>query len=182
MIRLTMRPGHHRRWIAAVFSAGLAGCATVGPDYERPPIEATATDWIDRESVPVAEAEFIAWWRNLGDPVLTRLVEASLQDNLTIRQALLRVEEARARRAQIRASALPSVGADASVTALQQSLNANPGFAQIPGFQRELEIYDVGGSLAWQIDLWGQTRRALEAGDARIEGAIRAVLNEQSPG
>ena len=175
MIRLTMRPRHHRRWIAAVFSAGLAGCATGGPDYERPPIEATATDWIDRESVPVAEAEFIAWWRNLGDPVLTRLVEASLQDNLTIRQALLRVEEARARRAQIRASALPSVGADASVTALQQSLNANPGFAQIPGFQRELEIYDVGGSLAWQIDLWGQTRRALEAGDARIEGAIAAA-------
>ena len=101
MIRLTMRPRHHRRWIAAVFSAGLAGCATVDPDYERPPIEAAATDWIDRESVPVAEAEFIAWWRNLGDPVLTRLVEASLQDNLTIRQALLRVEEARDRKSVV---------------------------------------------------------------------------------
>ena len=163
--------------MAAAFqlAAGLAACASVGPDYERPELAAMDTGWIDRTNVPVAEEEFIAWWRDLNDPELTRLVEASLNRNLSVRQALVRVDEARARRAQVRAASLPNVSADASVTVLQQSLNENPGLAMIPGFQRELEIYDIGGALAWQIDLWGQTRRAVEAGDARIEAAIAAA-------
>ncbi|MEM7689286.1 MAG: efflux transporter outer membrane subunit [Pseudomonadota bacterium] len=159
----------------ALTAAGLSACASVGPDYERPQLTATDTKWIDRASVPAAEGAFIAWWRDLGDPQLTRLIEASLEENLSVRQALLRVEEARSRRAQVRSAALPSVAADGSVTVLQQSLNANPGLADIPGFVRDFEVYDVGGSLAWQIDLWGQTRRAVEAGGAQIEAAIAAA-------
>ncbi|GMN14986.1 efflux transporter outer membrane subunit [Altererythrobacter sp. MTPC7] len=164
-----------RLLLALAMASTLAGCASVGPDYARPQLEAENTEWIDRTNVPVAEEVFIAWWRDLGDPELTRLIEASLENNLSVRQALLRVEEARARRAQVRAAGLPSVSADSSVTVLQQSLNANPGLADIPGFVREFEVYDIGGSLAWQIDLWGQTRRAVEAGDARAEAAIAAA-------
>ena len=154
----------------------LSACASVGPDYERPELLVENTDWIGRTGVPVAEEEFIAWWRNLGDPELTRLVEASLEQNLSVREAIVRVEEARTRRASVRARGLPEVTADTSVTVLQQSLNANPGLAEIPGFVREFEIYEIGGSLSWQLDLWGQLDRAVEASNASIEAAI-AVAN-----
>ena len=134
-----------------------------------------ATAWIDRPSVPVDERVYVAWWRNLGDPYLAQLIEAGLERNLSIRQALSRVDEARALRDRAAGRLVPEIAADASVTSLQQSLNANPGLDQIPGFQRQFEIYDVGGSLSWQIDLWGQTRRAIEARDAQVEATVAQV-------
>ncbi len=151
-----------------------AACTSVGPDYERPEME-IGSGWMDRTDIAAADGAFIAWWRELGDPELTRLVETALDNNLSVRQALSRIDEARARRGSARASRLPSVSADASVNVIEQSLNASPGVDQIPGFERGFEQYDVGGSLSWQLDLWGQVSRQIESADARIAASIASA-------
>jgi NodT family efflux transporter outer membrane factor (OMF) lipoprotein len=154
--------------------ATAAACTTVGPDYERPELE-TGSGWMDRQGIAAPDGAFIAWWRDLGDPELTRLVEAALDENLSVRQALSRIDEARARRGTVRANRLPSVSADASVNVIEQSRNASPGIDQIPGFERRFEQYDVGASLSWQLDLWGQISRHIESADARLAASVAAA-------
>ena len=164
-----------RRFSILLTGMLLSGCMAVGGDYVREPLPAEQTHWIDRANVAVAEEEFVAWWRDLGDPELARLIETALENNLTIRQGLSRIEEANARRIGARAARYPGVDTESSATVLQQSLNSQPGIALFPGFERRFEQYALGASLNWQVDLWGQTRRRIDAADARVELLIAAA-------
>src|SRR4051812_40609315 len=49
-----------------------------------------------------------SWWTVLNDPTLNQLVDQALAENKTVKQALARVTEARARRAIAGASFWPS--------------------------------------------------------------------------
>ncbi|MEL6486047.1 MAG: TolC family protein, partial [Pseudomonadota bacterium] len=59
--------------------------------------------WISAQDEAALEDQFSAWWRGLNDPELTRLIETALIQNLTVREALSRVDEARALRSNARA-------------------------------------------------------------------------------
>lgn len=163
------------RCLAALAAVCALGACTVGPDYARPGID-TGTSWAEGPRMAAAEDNFIAWWRDLGDPELTRLVESALSDNLSVRQAIERVAEARARRQTVRADYFPNATAESSANIQRQSANANPAIGNIPGLSRNQEIYETGFSLSWEIDLFGRTRRAVEASDAQIDAA-RADAN-----
>jgi hypothetical protein len=86
-----------RAW--ALLAPLLASCASVGPDHQ-PPERAVPPEWREetREGLARGEAELEGWWRRLGDPVLDRLVDRAALEGLDLREALLRVQEARARR------------------------------------------------------------------------------------
>ena len=72
----------------------LSAC-TVGPTYQPPEM-----DLPDRYSLlaPVSKASRadLHWWLDFNDPVLTRLVDTGMQDNLSVAQARERVREAEA--------------------------------------------------------------------------------------
>jgi outer membrane protein TolC len=76
--------------VAAACLLLVAGC-TVGPDYQRP--DAAVSDaW--QAGVRSEPAENVRWWEQFNDPVLTSLVHEACSQNLTLRQAGLRVLEA----------------------------------------------------------------------------------------
>src|SRR5688572_21762199 len=91
--------------------AVAGGCATtireyfangfkVGPNYC--PAEApVAEHWIDYQDSRVHSVPPVdwAWWRIFNDPVLDELVQISSRQNITLREAGFRIEEARAQRA-----------------------------------------------------------------------------------
>lgn len=113
---------------------------------------------------PVAAAE-PAWWAMLGDDDLAALVRRALQANLDLEQAAARLDQATATSRAVRASLLPSLGADASAAAIRQSLEdpqIRP-FAALPGFPREQERYSAGVSATWEIDLFGSASRRRSA-------------------
>src|SRR5947208_3347963 len=105
---LPLRAGH---LIAAVTAATVtfAGCM-VGPGYVRPPLEPPASfkspapaspeRGIDpsREGGPSGDQSALPeeWWRLYRDADLDRLVATATASNQTIRQAVARVDEARA--------------------------------------------------------------------------------------
>ncbi|MEM6856559.1 MAG: efflux transporter outer membrane subunit [Pseudomonadota bacterium] len=153
----------------------LSGCATLGPDYAPPQISRIDSGWISREDQAVSEDQFSTWWRGLNDPNLTRLIETALVQNLTVREALSRVDEARALRSNARADYFPQALVEGSASRSQQSLNGNPGIADFPGFIREFDIFDFGGSIGWQVDLWGQVARQNEAANARLDASIASA-------
>src|SRR3546814_20244380 len=94
-------------WSADVCSSEL---------YREPPPVATGGDW----TVPVVAGggyeDYADWWSTLGDPMLERLVQEALADNLDLAQAAARVDEARAVRDQVAGGRAHVVEAGASLT------------------------------------------------------------------
>src|SRR5690606_11800540 len=111
------------------------------------------------------------WWSTLGDPVLERLIDTALVANLDLRVAAARIDEARALRDRVAGAQAPVVDAGASVNRRRQSENGPLPIGSIPGLEATQNIYDVGFDAAWEADLFGAKRRALEGAGARLQAA-----------
>jgi multidrug efflux system outer membrane protein len=132
----------------------LAGCAVVGPDYQRPNTELPPA-WSATQAVPVPAAPLDAeWWRRFDDPLLTQLVERSLAANTDVRIARARLRVARATSVQAESLLWPSVNAYGSATRASN------------GGQDAASSYGLGFDAVWEIDLFGGLRRGVEAADA----------------
>jgi NodT family efflux transporter outer membrane factor (OMF) lipoprotein len=150
----------------------LVACAA-GPDYQRPDID-TGQGWIALALAPGAETnpDLETWWKTFNDPTLDRLIETALAQNLDIREAGARVAEVRALRDSAAGGLWPTVELSAGVTQRRQSENGPIPINQIPGLERDQTIYETGFDAVWELDVFGRTRRAVEAADARVEAAI----------
>jgi multidrug efflux system outer membrane protein len=156
----------------------LAGC-TAGPNY-RPPETPVPGQFAEAGSAAgMSDAELASWWSGFGDPELSELVNRALAQNLDVETAAARIREARAREAVAGASGLPEVDAQGSVTRQRISEHAIPvppgggqqgGSFGLPG--SEFTTWRVGFDASWEIDLFGKTRRSVEAARARTGEAI----------
>src|SRR6266404_8898896 len=82
---------------ATLVLLAMSGCM-VGPNYARPPAP-TASAWSETDRPNVQSELTDHWWDVFHDPILSRLVDLSYAQNLTLRVAGLRVIEVQARRA-----------------------------------------------------------------------------------
>jgi len=163
-------PPSRLRKLALVTAAGLlTACATVGPDYREPPPVDVGSDWTLPLASAAQSADLSHWWSTLDDPVLDRLMATALAQNLDLREAAARVDEARALRDRVAREALPTATAGASVNRRRQSENGPLPVGSIPGLEVTQTIYDAGFDAAWEIDLFGARRRALESASARLQ-------------
>ncbi len=163
----------------ACAAALLAGCA-LGPDYHRPTLDVPA----QFRDVPApadasgagADATSFGdsdWWAVYPDPDLQALLSTALQHNYDVKIAVARIDEARAQLGSARLSYLPQVSADAGVVRNQTS-----DYALTPGAHRIYSEDQVQILASYQLDLWGQLRRANEAARANLlasQFAARAV-------
>jgi NodT family efflux transporter outer membrane factor (OMF) lipoprotein len=113
----------------------------------------------------------VAPWRSLGDPLLTELIEAAVAHNLDLREAQANLGAARAQRDAAAGHKLPELTAAGSAGEQQISANGELPVNHIPQFERRFSLYDVGFDASWEIDLWGGTRRSVEAAKRRTEAA-----------
>lgn len=153
----------------------LAGCASAGPDYSRPGLEAPKR-WA--EAPPEADAASKSgagrvsggqpWWESFGDPVLNGLVDRAVRNNLDLLQAQARVLQGRAALSAARAGYWPSVSAAASLDRSQGSKNTGSGDGPSSS-SRTADLYDLGFDANWEIDLFGGTRRRVESARAGAE-------------
>ena len=164
-----LTPGRARPLVLALSCVLLTACASVGPDYREPPPVDVGSGW----SLPLASesqsADVSQWWSALDDPILDRLMATALAQNLDLRQAAARIDEARALRDRVAGEALPTAAAGASVNRRRQSENGPLPVGSIPGLDATQTIYDAGFDAAWEADLFGAKRRALEGASARLQ-------------
>ncbi len=158
----------------------LVTACTVGPNYQRPAVAVPET--FSKATAPgPTDTELASWWGAFGDPELDALVDRTLAQNLDLEAAAARIREARARETVAGAAALPQVDAQGSVTHQRISENAIPippgaggqqggGAFGLPG--SEFTTWRAGFDASWEIDLFGKTRRSVEAAKARTEAAI----------
>lgn len=168
----------YRRAAAATLMATLlAGCATVGPNYagapDAAPQSAARGTFLRADGLATATAPSARWWESLGDPVLNQLVEAALTDAPGIAAANARVAQARATLAANRTAALPTIN-----TSLAAPYINVPGNLLGEGSGRdEINAYNLGFDASWEIDLFGGTRRKIEAASARAQSSEAAAAD-----
>jgi len=141
----------------------VTGCA-VGPDYKAPQPEPARIAHAGSSDYDRSRFES-AWWHQFEDPTLDALVGQALAENRELRIAFARLRAARSIRDDDANDRFPTVTAGAT---------AEYGKAQQPGFSEQrsnIERYDLGLDMAWELDLFGRIQRRLEASEAQAEAA-----------
>jgi len=156
----------------AVIILTCLGCASVGPDYVKPPDRApsswsTALDKNLQTRTPDVH-ELALWWRALNDPLLDGLITEAVQGNLDRKEALARLRQARAQRAVSAAGLFPTLAAGGSSTKSKQG-----------GASDVSTSYKANLDATWEIDLFGGQRRSAQAAEADLQAAqedVNAVM------
>ncbi|KVD62498.1 RND transporter [Burkholderia ubonensis] len=167
------------RLSALATSLALAACA-VGPDYERPASVVSArfardeSQAMQHDAAPAgtsADAD-AAFWRGFGDPALTRLIDAALAANRDLQLAVSRYDASNALLRETRFDRIPTITATGQIghrlTSKDQAFGA-------PRDQRDKPTSSVGINAAWELDLFGRVRRAVEAQRAETTASAADV-------
>jgi outer membrane protein, multidrug efflux system len=146
----------------------LSGCM-VGPDYQRPPV--TTPGAFRGSPIPTAhDPQSIAdlkWFEVFSDEQLQELIRIALVQNYDLRDAVARVEAARANLGITQADQYPNFGVGADFNSVELSRR---GEFTIPrGTTRQRNFGTVFLNLfTFEIDIWGRLRRATEAARADL--------------
>lgn len=154
-------------WLATAIASLLSGCTLLGPNYVTPDLGATEVpgQWTSKTEIAgpaippgSTQATPNAWWGELTDPVLDRLVNEAFRTSPTLEAAIARVSQSRSLYAQANASALPTAQAGAG-NDTSGSDSGKHSFNQ--------SWLSLGAG--WEIDLFGAVQRGKEAARARAE-------------
>jgi NodT family efflux transporter outer membrane factor (OMF) lipoprotein len=155
---------------------------TVGPNYRRPSLAAPPS-FRAPDPLPPGQAGSFAdlkWFEVFKDERLQALIRHALERNYDLRDAVSRVEEARAALGITRSDQFPNFGAGASVEINRLSRN---GATPLPTRILATQDRNFGTAalqlLSFEVDIWGKLRRATEAARANLlstEEARKAVV------
>ena len=167
----------------------------VGPEY-CPASADVAPHWIDEADSRIDQSpvDLSQWWTVFNDPVLNRLVVDSCEQNLSLREAALRVLQARAQLGIASGKFFPQ--SQAATGAYQRMAVSGVSAAVIPDYKyQELQAqfgltdaqiqemkdflnptpfvsnWNFGFNLAWELDFWGRLRRAITAAEKTLEAS-----------
>ncbi|MDE1150616.1 MAG: efflux transporter outer membrane subunit [Azospirillaceae bacterium] len=186
----------------------LAAACTVGPDYRGPPdvapMSETAGQFHRAASAPVDVATPPArWWEGMNDPELTHLIDLALGASPTLKAAEARILQARATIVQTRSALFPQVNSSTLAAkariptgqlstldnrvnaALAQEAITDPALfpngapkVDIPNHVTT-ELYNVGFDARWELDIFGGTRRQVEAAAAQMDASAAQYEDAQ---
>jgi NodT family efflux transporter outer membrane factor (OMF) lipoprotein len=183
MFRLFQLQRYCARTAAAVMLAICSsGCTSlsdyfhnglkVGPNYCRPAVP-VANNWIDAAHIraPQDPTTICHWWTALRDPKLDELIARAYRQNLTVREAGFRILQARAALGIARGDIFPQVqAASGSYNRFEASLNPPTAIPAVGS--RFGSSLNLGFNLQWELDFWGQFRRAIASADAALDASV----------
>lgn len=152
--------------IAGVF---IASCSVTRP-YQAPEVD---TDSLYRGSLngDTASLAALKWNSLFTDAYLQQLIAEALNNNLDLQIAYERLNQSQSYFQQSRAAFIPTLDANAGVSALRFSDAQNP--TKNTGIQ-----YQLGVASSWEVDVWGKlssSRRAALANVLQTDAAARAL-------
>jgi len=170
--------------LIAVSGIALLSACTLGPDFQPPaapatdhyaaPGEASELQLGKDQHVALGKEVSADWWTLFHNPALNRVITRALAGNQDIAAARARVAAAREDVTVARSAGLPEVSL--GVKAGRQKYGValfGPADFSIPAFT----YYTVGPDASLPLDLFGGTRRAVEA-----KAAYRRLETEQLKG
>lgn len=171
-----------RRGAALLVPALLAGCAMVGPNFERPPtpevkawLEANSPNPSANSGLTSRSAPVVAWWETFGDPTLDGLVRQAYAQNLTLQIAGARVYQARAQLGIASGELFPqsqSVGAAVTHRKVSENLSFVQDIDRFTDLDLNFATSEVGFDATWEIDAWGGIRRNIQSARANLAAQV----------
>jgi outer membrane protein, multidrug efflux system len=159
-----------RLFILTVIVSLLSGCM-VGPKYRKPEVKSPAVFRADPAATPDANSlADLRWFEVFKDERLQELIRTALVQNYDLREAVARVNAARANLGITRSDQFPTITTGADVTTLRNS--AGGSFPIPSGVSLDRTFGGVVlNLLSFELDLWGRLRRATEAARADLLAA-----------
>ena len=157
----------------------LAGC-TVGPKYARATAPTTAKwdvsePW--RQSDPKDAAPKGEWWSVFHDDELNALEKEALAANQTLQAAIGNYHQARAAAAIQVATNFPTFGVAPTVQRQRLSGNRPIVGASIALSPVTQNTYTLPFTASYEVDLFGQRRRTIEAAEASYQASAANLEN-----
>lgn len=175
--------------LALACAATLDGCI-VGPDYRGPraaaPLAAGGAGFHRAPADGVSSGPGLAeWWTALHDDQLNKLIDDAVRNSPDIQIARARLRQARSALKLNQANVGPNGSASAlalrtrspDISGLLGAAGVSPaGSDAAPADNTShgrgpLTLYDIGFDATWEVDLFGGTRRAVEAASAEAEAS-----------
>ncbi|HSW11938.1 MAG TPA: efflux transporter outer membrane subunit [Solimonas sp.] len=147
--------------LASMLVAALLSACALGPDYQRPALD--APERIRGDGMAQESWGDLGWWDVYQDPALSALIRQSMTSNLDMRIAAARIEQARASAGVSRVQQLPQIDASAAVSRRKTSESVTAAGADRLGEQGSASV-----ALSWELDLWGRLRRLNQAARADL--------------
>ncbi len=147
----------------------LVGCK-VGPNYKEPK-SSSPPDWTSSmaRGETNGSVELAGWWKKFNDTNLDEYIAIAVRSNLTLLTAEAHVREARAQEGVVAGELWPSLGAGAGYSKSRYGQNTFPPLpSTVP---LTYNLYNANFDAAWELDVFGGTRRAVEAANAQIAAA-----------
>ncbi len=165
-----------------IILAGVAGffySCKVTDTYDDPEIEKNQKDHLFRQktnndSTSIAN---VAWDQIFTDVMLQNIIRKTIENNLDLKVAVAKIQEADAVFKQSQLQNLPSLDGIASVRDTKNSAAAQGSNFVMP----DLMNYQLGISTGWEVDIWGRIKslkRAAYAGFMQSDAAKRAVQTQ----
>jgi len=148
---------NHLRYGTIFLSLTLSACS-LAPNYQRPEMTIPG-GWSTVQGVGInAQPSTTPFWQEFGSADLNRLIELALAQNLDLEAALHRIEQARAQAKVAAAPLYPSISASGSASRTYQD-------------PKNAESVRGGGSLSYELDLWGKNRNSAKSVNYRIDAS-----------
>jgi NodT family efflux transporter outer membrane factor (OMF) lipoprotein len=163
-------------WFGAALTLTLGACSLAPPlkvpevptgdAYKEigPWTQAQPSDRLPRDS----------WWTLYDTAELDELEKRLIDGNPTLAAAVANYAEARAISDQARAGLFPTLGVGAGVQRDRDSRNAPLTTSATPAYYND---NSVGGSISYELDLWGQIRNEVAAGKANAAASAADLEN-----
>lgn len=172
-----------RSGLTAIAALLLGACATGNP---RPP-EVALPAGFEAAIEPASVVQLDRWWTLYGDAQLNALVEEALRRSFSTREALARLDEARAVRRNGLRDFDPRGDVEAGATR-QQTYDLGSGVAigqpgvggGLPGvgggaaFPGRSDTYSLSLPVSWELDLFGRRAAARRTADAEFDASLFA--------
>jgi outer membrane protein, multidrug efflux system len=174
---------NRRFFLSLLLGVGIApffaGC-TVGPNYKRP-TASVPTNWDVaepwRESAPKDAVPKGEWWSVFHDDTLDGLEKDALGANQTLQAATANYSQARAAAAIQVATNFPTLGVNPSAERQRLSGNRPPSGAVPPLQPVTQNAFTLPFTVAYEVDLFGQRRRTIEAAQASYQASAASLEN-----
>lgn len=148
----------------------IIACAPVGPDY-LPPQPELPTHWQQNLPSPVSSVnrEILEhWWTEFNDPKLESLINRATLANHDLQIAASRIIQTRSQYRFATGTLTPQVDGSSSATNSGRSKNIKNSSGNTQN------LFQAGFDANWEIDIFGGTRRTVEAAQARLDAAVES--------
>lgn len=164
--------------ILASVAAFFHSCK-VTDTYKNPEIDLNRQENLFRQKTSSDSTSIanVAWNQIFTDAKLQSIITKTVANNLDLKVAIARIQEADAIFKQSQLQNLPGLDGVASVRDTKNSAAAQGGNFVIP----DLMNYQLGISTGWEVDIWGRiksVKRSAYAGFLQSDAAKRAVQTQ----